>query len=153
MDKVAMLNEIRYAERLCARTARFYRRMQTISYFMAIVGGSATLAALAKNFPSWLPIVGALVLTAVGAYSVSVRPSEKAAANDLDARKYASLRTRATDLSDVDLARELARARESDVAEIELLRDVAWNDVVTESGNADRVVPLRLSQWALAKLA
>jgi hypothetical protein len=93
------------------------------------------------------------VLTAVGAYSVSVRPSEKAAANDLDARKYASLRTRATDLSDVDLARELARARESDVAEIELLRDVAWNDVVTESGNADRVVPLRLSQWALAKLA
>ncbi len=68
---------------------------------------------------------------------VAIRPKDKALANEADARKYAELRTLADGMKDADLERALAKARESDVAEIEPLRDVAWNDVVVEIGRPE----------------
>ena len=51
------------------------------------------------------------------------------------------------------LRAELAKARESDAAEVELLRDVAYNDVVVESGRSDLASPLTLPQKLIAALA
>jgi len=53
----------------------------------------------------------------------------------------------------VRLESALAKARESDVAEIEPLRDVAWNDVVVEIGRPEVRVALRPTQRLLAALA
>jgi hypothetical protein len=153
MERTAMLNEIRYAERLCDLTARLYRRLQAISTFMAILGGSAVASSLGRSLPHWVSIAGVLVMTAFGAFGIVARPAEKAAANKIDARRYAELRTRAVDLSDVDLERALAKARESDADEIELLRDVAWNDVAAEIGRSDAVSRLTLAQRALRAMA
>jgi hypothetical protein len=147
------MNQIRYAQRLCARTARLYRKLQTLSTVMTVVGVSATLTALASIVPHWVSVAGAAVLAVFVACMVAVRPIEKAVANENDARKYAALRTRSADLSDAELQRELEKARESDAAEIEPLRDIAWNDVATEIGRSDVLVPLKPAQRLLEILA
>jgi hypothetical protein len=153
MTRSEILGQIRYAERLCQRTARLYRRVQTVSVIFAVLGGSATLTALGSRLPHSVAIVGALILAFSGAYSVAARPFERAVANEADVRKYATLRTRAAELSDADLERALLAAMESDAAEIEPLRDVAWNDVVREIGREDAAVPLRTAQCLLALVA
>ena len=71
--------EIRYAIRLTQRTARLYRRVQTVGTFLAIVGGSALLSALAGTFPAWLPIAGGVLLTFAGAAMIAIRPADTTA--------------------------------------------------------------------------
>lgn len=151
--RVRVLNEIRYAERLCQRSARLYRRLQAVGVFGSILGGSATLGALSSQLPSGLSIVGAIAFAAFGAMQLAVRPAEKATSNEADAKRYAKLRSEAHAMDDTALVVALDKARETDTAEIEPLRDVAWNDVVTEIGAEDAAVPLRWNQRLLAALA
>lgn len=153
MERFEILNQIRYAERLCDRTARLYRRLQTFSTFMTVLGGSATLTALGSTVPPWVSVSGAVLLAIFVATIVAVRPVDKAVANESDARKYAALRTRSIGMQDVDLERELYKARESDATDFESLRDVAWNDVATEIGRSDVLVPLTPTQRLLAVFA
>jgi len=47
-DKTLLLSEIRYAIRLTQRTARFYRRIQSVGTFLSIIGGSAAIASIAN---------------------------------------------------------------------------------------------------------
>ena len=148
-----MRNEIRFAQRLCERTARLYRRLHTSTVFFGIVGGSAAVSTLTAWVPPWLPPAGAIMLALMGAVALSVRPAERAAQNEADVRKYARLLADAGKLNDADLAAALAEARLTDVAEIEPLRDVAYNDVVREVGRPDLVAPLRPQQQLLAALA
>lgn len=145
--------EIRYAERICQRTARFYRRLQVFGTWLAVVSGSATLSVLLKTVPHWVAILGALVFAATGAALLAIRPADKAAQNEADQRKYATLRIDAADMNSQQLQLALDKAKASDVPEIEPLRDVAYNDVVTEYGRADCVAPLRMHQRILAALA
>jgi predicted polyphosphate/ATP-dependent NAD kinase len=147
------LNEIRYAERLCQRTARLYRHVQSFGTWLTVVGGSGTLAALANNVPNWVPITGAIVFAAAGAALIAMRPADKAAMNEADAKRYAALRTRGLGLDDKALRAALEEARQSDVAEVEALRDVAWNDVVQEVGYADKRVLLSIPQRLLSAIA
>jgi hypothetical protein len=155
MDEVhaALINEIRYSERLCQRTARMYRRVQTIGTFGAVLGGSATVAALAQSTPAWLVIGGAVVFAVFGAALLAIRPADKAAQNEADQRRYAKLRAEGVAMTADALRSALAKARESDAAEVEPLRDVAWNDVVREIGWTDKAVPLSISQRVIAALA
>lgn len=148
-----LLSEARYAERLCQRTARLYRRLGTAGVFLAIVGGSATLSALADGVPGWISAAGAAALAVFGALLVAVRPAEKAAANEADARRYAQLRTAAAGMDAPTLRTALAKARESDTQEVEPLRAVAFNDVALEIGRADQLIALTLPQRLLAALA
>jgi hypothetical protein len=153
-DKKAIsLNEIRYAERLTQRTARLYRRAATLCTFIAVLGGGGLLGSLSANAPSWLHISGVLLLAVSGAAALSVRPLEKAINNEADARKYASLRTQAVSMDSTQLQAAMQKARESDVAEIELLRDVAYNDVLTEIGREDLRTRLTKRQQLLEIMA
>jgi cation transport regulator ChaB len=152
-ERAITLNEIRYAERLCQRTARLYRHLQSFGTWLAVAGGSGTLAALANNVPGWIPITGAIVFAATGAALIAMRPADKAANNEADAKRYATLRTRAIYLDDTALRTALEEARQSDVAEVESLRDVAWNDVAQEVGQGDKQVTLSIQQRFLAALA
>ncbi len=152
-DKITLLHEIRYAERICQRTARLYRRIQSLGTWVTVVAGSATLSALSQQIPPWVSATGAVVMAMTGAALLAIRPADKAAANEADLRKYASLRLDAQSMSDVQLTEALAKARISDLPEIETLRDVVYNDIVTEYGRHDCVVPLRAHQRVLAALA
>jgi hypothetical protein len=152
-DKTDMLNEIRYAERLCQRTARFYRRVQAVGTFLAIVSGSATLSAVTQAVPGWVAMLGAVGLSLAGAALVAIRPADKAAANEADVRRYSQLRIDAQSMTAPELEAALAKAHTSDAPELEPLREVAYNDVVTEYGRADCVIALRWPQKVFAALA
>ena len=152
-DRAIIFSEIRYAERLCQRTARLYRHVQGFGTWLAVIGTSGTLAALANNIPNWVPIAGAIVLASTGAVLIAMRPADKAAISEADAKRYAALRTRGSGLDDKELRAALEEARQSDVAEFESLRDVAWNDVVQEVGHADKKVMLSMPQRFMAAIA
>lgn len=145
--------EIRYAMRLCQRTARLYRRVQTCSALLIILAGSGALVAISARMSSELTITCVFLFAAFGAVNIAVRPAEKAAQNESDVRKYAALLLKAEQVDTLELAKLLAQARQSEVQEVEPLRDVAFNDLMLEINRADQVVPLRLSQRALRALA
>ncbi len=145
--------ELRYSERLCQRTARLYRRMQTALTFLSIVGGSAAIAGALMQAGPWLTIAGAVVLAVFGGIGIAVRPGDKASQNEADMRRYSSIRVASLTMTPEQLAAALEQARPVDAPEIEPLRDVVWNDVVTEMGNESSTVPLRWNQRIVAALA
>lgn len=144
-------NEARYAQRLCQRTARLYRRLDAAATFAAVMSGSAAMSALVAGVPPWVPVLGAALLATVGAAQLAARPAEKAALNEADARKYAELLAQAQAMDAAALA--LATARVSDAPDVEPLRDVAWNDVMQEIGRPELAAALRPTQRVLAALA
>lgn len=151
--KAILLNEIRYAERLTQRTARLYRRIAWACTFLGVLGGSGVLSALAPKIPASLSVAGAILLAVVGAIALTVRPFEKAISNDTDAKKYAALRTTAVPMNATELEAALNKARETDTAEIEPLRDVAYNDMLMEVGRPDMLIALKPHQQLLSALA
>jgi hypothetical protein len=151
--KEILLGEVRYAERLTQRTARLYRRVAWACTFFGVIGGSGVFSALSQRAPDWLSFAGAALLALVAAVTLTVRPMEKAVTNEGDARKYAALRTAAGPMSADELRDALNKARENDVAEIEPLRAVAYNDMVTEIGRPDQRITLTLPQRLLGALA
>lgn len=148
-----LLNEVRYAERLCLRTARLYRRAQTFGVFVTILSGSAAVAVLAQGANTALALASVITLGIFGAAMLAIRPAEKAVINETDAKRYTQLRTAALSMDETTLREALAKAREIDAPEVETLRDVAFNDVVTEVGRHDLAVPLSAHQRLLAVLA
>lgn len=148
-----LMGEIRYAERLTQRTARLYRRASTFCTFIAVLGGGSLMASFAESVPDWLQFFGLGLLAVAGAAAVAVRPLEKAITNEADARKYASLRTQALAMDEIQLEVALQKARESDVPEVELLRDIAYNDTLMEIGRQDLNAPLSCRQKVLELLA
>jgi hypothetical protein len=110
-ERAVILGEIRYAERLCQRTARLYRHVQSFGTWLAVIGGSGTLAALSNSVPGWVLITGALTLAATGAALIAMRPADKAAINEAEAKRYAALRARAGNLEDTALRAALEEAR------------------------------------------
>lgn len=152
-DLLAVINQARYAQRLCERTARLYRRLQTACVFVSVIGGSAALAALGQWTPTWLPPLGAAMLALAGAIQLSVRPADKAAANEVDVKRYAELQTQMRTMTWEEASNAFAAAQHADAAEVEPLRDVAYNDVLRETGNAAMALPLRIHQRVLAALA
>lgn len=148
-----LMGEIRYAERLTQRTARLYRRAATVCTFLAVVGGSSILSGLSEQVPGWVSLVGVALLGLAGAAALAVRPLEKAIVNETDMRKYSGLRTQGLRMTDSELDVALQKARETDAAEIELLRDVAFNDLLVEMGRDEMVQPLSTTQKLLGAMA
>lgn len=151
--KEQLQGDIRYAIRLCQRTARLYRRVQTAGVFLSIVGGSGTLSLLAQGIPAWVGLTGTALLALAGAALIAVRPADKAAQNEADIRRYQALMVKSHQLDLDQLAAALEEAHQGDAPEIEPLRAVAYNDVAREFNRPDVLVPLSPAQKALALLA
>jgi hypothetical protein len=148
-----LLGEIRYAIRLSERTARLYRRVQTFGVFCTILGGSAALAGVANVFPQAYLIWGTIAATAFGAVLLAVKPGDKAAQNEADIKRFQLLMARSGKLNDTDLATDLEETRVGVAPEIELLRAVAFNDVVFERNRDDAAISLTLPQKILRAFA
>lgn len=143
---------LRYAQRLCQRTARFYRRIQTLLTFISLLAGSSAVATLAAQLPipsAWLMAVFAIF----GCINLAIRPADKIAANEADIRKYGALLAKSQTLDAATLQQQLNEARQSDAAEVEPLRAVAYNDVVLESYEPDALIKLTTIQKLIGALA
>jgi hypothetical protein len=144
--------DLRYAQRLCQRTARFYRRLQTTLTFISLLAGSSAVAALAAQMP--MPSAWLLAAFAVfGCISLALRPADKIAANDADVRKYGALLAKVNVLDAATLQQMLDEARLSDTTEVEPLRPVAYNDVVLEIDEPEALIALSPMQKLMGALA
>lgn len=103
--------------------------------------------------PTAVSVAGGVLLAAFGAALIAVRPADKAALNEGDQRRYSRLRSEAATMDNDALRRALDKARESDAQEVEPLRDLAYNDVMRETGNEAHQLPLRPAQRLLAVIA
>jgi len=147
------LGEIRYAIRLCQRTARLYRRIQGAGIFFSIVGGSAAFTGIQGNLPAWIPAAGGVLLAIAGAALISIRPADKASQNEADVKRYQALMAKAHGIDDADLAAAIEEAHQGDAPEVEPLRNVAYNDVVMEINRADQEISLTATERLLKVLA
>ena len=147
------MGEIRYAIRLTERTARLYRRVQTVGVFLSIVGGSGALSLMSAHVPTWIGMTGSIVLALSGAALIAIRPADKAAQNEYDKRRYATLIAKQINLTDEQLSAAIDEAHQGDVQEVEPLRAVAYNDVALELNRPDQIIPLSPVQRLLAALA
>lgn len=153
MSKAQLQSEIRYTIRLCQRTARLYRRAQTAGTFLAIIGGSATLTGALGNFPAYVAATGGVVLALAGAALIAMRPADKAAQNEADVKRYQALMAKFVVMPDDALRQALEEARQSDTAEVEPLRNVAFNDVMAEINRTDQSISLSAHERLLRALA
>ena len=110
--------EIRYAQRLCQRTARLYRRAQTTFTFLSIVAGSGALVSVSAQQPHSLTIGLAAAFACFAAANIAMRPAEKVAQNDSDVKKYAALLSKSESLAPPQIAQLLAEARQTDAPEV-----------------------------------
>lgn len=88
-----------------------------------------------------------------GAMVIVIRPADKAAPNELDIRKYDELLARAQGLSAEQILPLLAEARKTDAPEIESLRTIAYNDVMSEMNRDDQKIRPNAYQAMLAAIA
>ena len=120
---------------------------------MAILGGSGTASLITQAVPMEVGIAGAVIMAIAGAALITIRPADKAAQNEFDAKRYLALLAKVPRLTDDEFESALQEAHQSDCPEIEPLRDVAYNDVVTEYGREDARVRLSVRQAIFATLA
>lgn len=151
-DKDELYFNFRYAQRLCQRTARFYRRIQTSLTFMSLLAGSSAVATLAAQMPmqsAWLLATFAVF----GCINLAIRPAERIAANEADVRKYGALLGKLNQLDPPALQQLLDEARQSDTTEVEHLRPIAFNDVALEVDAPEALIPLTRMQRLIGALA
>jgi hypothetical protein len=151
--KDQLKGEIRYAIRLCQRQSRFYRRIQSVGVFFSIIGGSATFSILMTSMPHGLSFFGAGLLACSGAALIAIRPADKAALNESDIRRYQTLMVKLNALNEADIETAIEEARQSDVQDIESLRNVAFNDVMREINRDDQIIQLSPAEKLMALFA
>lgn len=147
------IGEIRYAIRLCQRTARLYRRIQTAGTFLSVIGGSAALSGMTGELPATVPLIGGILLSIAGAALIAIRPADKAAQNEADVKRYLALMAKAHTLNDDQLIAAIEEAHQGDAPEVESLRNVAFNDVVSEINRPDQAIPLSVTEHVLKAIA
>lgn len=152
LDKEQLQVELRYAQRFCQRSVRFYRRIQTTFTFFSMLAGSSAIAAVAAQMPTAATWMLAL-FSVFGVANFAIRPAERIAEFQADGRKYAALITKADNLDADTIQHLLHEARQSDAEEIEPLRAVAFNDVMLEIDEPDAIIPLTSVQKLMAVLA
>jgi len=145
--------DIRYAIRLCERTARLYRRIQAAGTFFSLVGGSAAVSGAAGQLPAWVSISGSALLAVAGSALVAIRPADKAAQNESDVRRYQALMAKSFGMTFEQLALALEEAHQGDAPEVELLRNVAYNDMLREINREDQNIPLSMTERMLRAIA
>ena len=144
---------MRYAQRLCQRTVRLYRRAQTAFTFLSIVAGSAALVSISAKLPSEFALGSAVAFAVFAAMNSAIRPAERIDQNDMDVKKYAALLVKAEELDVAAIRKLIAEARQTDAPEVEPLRAVAFNDVMREINREDALIPLTPSQKLFGAIA
>jgi hypothetical protein len=134
MSRFEILFSLRYAERVLERYAKFYRRLDTLIRFLALLSGSAALAALFGDFRA-ATLALALFFALVQALEFSLAPARIAAEAWAARKPYTAALSRQRKLSDEQLEQAWRDALAEDAIIIpEVFRRAAYNDVLEEKG-------------------
>ncbi|WP_414430829.1 hypothetical protein ACMG4M_05215 [Alcanivorax sp. IL3] len=125
---------INFGRRFNERYARLYRRIHGLVYFVQIGGTISAFTAYTTQHPEFAGWAGLVIATAT-TLDITIRPSEKAATATAIRNSYLSLSRQARRLTGEEIDDEIARLRaEGATTDLESLRAVAHNDVLTEMG-------------------
>lgn len=92
-------------------------------------------------------------LAVAGAALVAIRPADKAAQNEIDVKRYRALMAKACGMTVDQLSIALEEAHQGDAPEVEPLRNVAFNDMLTEINREDQKIPLSVTEKLLRAIA
>lgn len=130
---------IRYGMRLDELHRRLYGRLSTTISVVLLVAGSTAFATLFGGSATLAGWAG-LIVACVTAIDVKLSPAVRASMAAASARRFGELRALVHDRELDEIRRRLAALQaESLDGEIDVLRWVAWNDVMREAGHFDRV--------------
>ena len=139
------LFELRYAQRVLERQARFWRRIDTLIRAFGLLSGTAAFAAITNSNQN-LTLLFGIVFSVFQVIEFSVSPGAKSAEASQEAKLYAAAIAEQSKVSVDELRQQLLDIRAKDtVTCFESLRKLAYNDVAEETGRPDAGYSLGLS--------
>jgi len=128
------LFNLRYAERVLERQARFYARLEGLLSIGELVAGSAALAAFAGQHTPLTVMLG-VFFAVMQAVKFVVAPARRQFEALASRNAYATIRAQQSRYDDAALeAAYLAASAADAVVVFETMRHLAYDDVVTEEG-------------------
>jgi hypothetical protein len=137
--------ELRYAQRLLQRQARFWRRVDTLTRAFGLLSGTAAFAAITNSNQDFTMLFG-VIFAVFQVIEFTVSPGAKSAEASQQAKLYAAAIAEQSKVSVDDLRQKLLDIRSKDtVTCFEYLRKLAYNDVSEETGRPEAGFKLGLS--------
>jgi len=134
MTRHDALFDLRYATRVLELSGSFWQMISIVVRFASFLSGTAAIAALAAD-NSPLTLLSGVIFAILQGIDFSMNPGDKAACRMSQRKIYAQILAEQNRLKDADLLYRLESARsEDDVIVSMQLRQVAYNQVVTEKG-------------------
>jgi hypothetical protein len=148
MSRFDTLFSLRYAARVLERYAAFYRRLDTLIRFGALLSGSAALAALFGEYRT-ATLALALLFAVSQALEFALSPARMAAEAWATRKPYAAVLSGQGKLSDEQLEQAYRDAQADDTLVIpDAFRRAAYNDVLEEKGcSPDYAYPRTWPAW------
>ena len=144
-DRYELTWEIRYGMRFGRRQSRLLDRIANAIKALTIIAGSAAFIGVIAKYDALVKWSGVIV-AALAIGDAIWNPTGKAARSREIENRYAMVNRHAAELSTEELRREVDDVYDAHTPELELLRYVAYNDVVSECGNSDKE-KYRLNLW------
>jgi hypothetical protein len=131
------LFELRYAQRVLQRQAKFWRRVDTLTRALGLLSGTAAFGAITNNNQNLTMFFG-VVFAIFQVIEFTASPGAKSAEASQQAKLYAAAIAEQSKVSADGLWQKLLDIRAKDtVTCFEYLRKLAYNDVAEEIGQTD----------------
>lgn len=125
---------LRYAVRVLERLARMWSRIDAIIKMASLISGSSAFAALMSGNQT-ITLVAGIAFAVLQAVEFALRPSDKAAESRATRKLYAHVIAAQAGLDDDALEQAYHDVvAEDDMIAPEVIRHLAYNDVVHERG-------------------
>lgn len=154
MSRNDTLFSLRYAVRVLERHARLWRNVDNLVRLGSLLAGSGAIAALAAQSHA-LTLAAGVVFALLQGVEFALRPAEGAARSMAQRRPYADLLARQSELDDGAIDAGYQRiVADDEIVVPELLRYLAYNDVLAERGcDASFAYPASAAMRCMALIA
>lgn len=141
--------DMQYGHWYNATCERFYRRIDLITNFVQLVGGSGAAMAAVAGRPT-LVVLSGMALASCAAISLAVQPGIKAERHQRAKCAYLAINRDAFKLDDVALHEAIAQAQQDGPVGVGALQMPAYNATVRAMGREHGVRGLTLPQRVAA---
>lgn len=132
--KLDAIFNLRYAMRVLERNASFWRKVAALLKVLSLLSGSVALASMLTDKPKvavWL----ALLFAIAQSLEYALSPFEKALLSEVQRKRYAKVWATSAQSDASTLANAYTSlVSEDDISPFRSLRELAYDDVVSEQG-------------------